>query len=76
MDRLPVRGQRDARHSAGPPGEGTAFTFTFAPAAGVHMLFAQATCADDRANTDAALSLACAFHDTPLVDLVANDNNL
>ena len=55
---------------------GESFTFRFDPGPGVHLLFAQATCADDRANTDPGLSLACSYLETPLVDLVANDNNL
>lgn len=61
---------------AGPPAPGRAFTFRFDPAPGIHLLFAQATCPRDRANTDAQLSLACSRHDTPLADLVASDNNL
>ncbi|RYF17492.1 MAG: hypothetical protein EOO30_07030 [Comamonadaceae bacterium] len=61
---------------SGPPSDAGSFTFDFAPGPGVYLLFAQATCADDRANTDPALSLACSYVDTPLVDLVANDNNL
>lgn len=60
----------------GPPADAGMFAFQFAPGPGVHLLFAQATCAEDRANTDPALSLACSSVDTPLVDLVANDNNL
>jgi hypothetical protein len=40
------------------------------------IVVAHATCADDRANTDAAAHLPCNLHPTPLVDLVANDNNL
>ena len=60
----------------GPPSADTAFVFRFAPAPGVYLLFAQATCADDRANTDPALSLACSYVATPMVDLVPHDNNL
>jgi len=39
-------------------------------------VLAQATCEDDRANTDPASSLPCSQLPTPLIDLVANDNNL
>ena len=39
-----------------------------------YLVLAQATCGGDRANTDA--DLPCARLSTPLVDLVANDNNL
>jgi hypothetical protein len=47
------------------------------PAAGnSYLLFAQATCADDPANTDPTTGLPCSQQSTPLVDLVANDNNL
>ncbi|MDB5914327.1 MAG: hypothetical protein JWP22_3002, partial [Ramlibacter sp.] len=53
-----------------------AFTFAFTPAPGRYLLFAQATCAADRANTDPALSLPDASLSAPLPDLVANDNNL
>jgi hypothetical protein len=60
-----------------PPGPPSIdFRFTFAPGAGQYVLFAQATCADDRALTDPALSLACSTIDTLLTDLVPSDNNL
>lgn len=52
------------------------FTFIFAPAPGRYILFAQATCAEDHAITDAAMGLACSLRPTPLADLVPNDNNL
>jgi hypothetical protein len=55
---------------AGAAAAAQAFTFSFAPAAGRHVLFAQATCVDDRANGDPPPS------PIPLVDLAANDNNL
>jgi hypothetical protein len=51
--------------------------FAFTPAAGTRSLvFAQATCPDDPANSDPATGFPCATNATPLVDLVANDNNL
>jgi hypothetical protein len=40
------------------------------------IVLAHASCADDRANTDAATHLPCNFYQTSLVELVANDNNL
>ncbi|MGZ5181386.1 MAG: hypothetical protein ACXWC2_12950, partial [Ramlibacter sp.] len=70
----PASGQNVQDIPAG--ASGVAFAFSFAPPPGRYILFAQATCADDRAHTDPALSLACASTDTPLADLVANDNNL
>jgi hypothetical protein len=51
--------------------------FDFAPTAGErYLVFAQATCPDDPANSDPATGLPCSALDVPLVDLVANDNNL
>jgi hypothetical protein len=50
--------------------------FALAPAPGRYLVFAQATCADDRANPDPATGYACSLLPTPLPDLVANDNNL
>jgi hypothetical protein len=41
-----------------------------------YLVLAQATCGDDRANTDPASSLPCSQLPTRLIDLVANDNNL
>jgi hypothetical protein len=41
-----------------------------------YLLLARATCADDRANNDPATNLPCSQQPTPLLDLVANDNNL
>jgi hypothetical protein len=46
------------------------------PAGTRYLLLVQATCGDDRANTDTATLLPCSLEPTPLVDLVANDNNL
>jgi hypothetical protein len=51
----------------------------FVPASTVakrYLVLAQATCNDDRANTDSAGGLPCSRLSTALVDLVANDNNL
>ena len=50
--------------------------FDHPPPPGRYIVLAQAGCADDRANTDPATGLACSAQATPLVDLVANDNNL
>jgi hypothetical protein len=41
-----------------------------------YIVLAQATCDDDRANTDAAALLPCCSLETSLRDLVASDNNL
>lgn len=41
-----------------------------------YLVLAQATCADDRANTDTETSLPCSYLETPLIDLVAGDNNV
>jgi hypothetical protein len=56
---------------------------TFGPFAAVplaagtrYLLLAQATCGADRANVDPATLLPCSQEPTPLVDVVANDNNL
>lgn len=63
--------------AASGPNGAVVFTFELpALAQGPYLLFAQATCRDDRANTDPALSLACSYLSTPLVDLVPHDNNL
>lgn len=58
------------------PGATGVFKFTYDPPAERHILFAEATCMDDRAHTDPHLSLPCSRLPTPLVDLAANDNNL
>jgi hypothetical protein len=54
--------------------------FGFAPPAGQHFLvLAEATCAADRANSDPCdppTGLPCSQQPTPLIDLVAGDNNL
>jgi hypothetical protein len=50
--------------------------FGLAPKPGRYLVFAQATCEDDRANSDPSTGLPCSRTPTPLADLVANDNNL
>lgn len=70
----------DSPSVAKPVGDGESVqfpAFAFAPAApGRYVLFAEATCPDDRAHTDSATGLACASLKVPLPSLVANDNNL
>jgi hypothetical protein len=41
-----------------------------------YLLLARASCPDDLANIDPATNLPCSQQPTPLIDLVANDNNL
>jgi hypothetical protein len=41
-----------------------------------YVVLAQATCDDDMANIVPEAELPCGREETPLVDLVANDNNL
>ena len=41
-----------------------------------YLLIAQATCPDDGSNIDPATNSPCSQKPTPLIDLVANDNNL
>lgn len=64
------------------PGDPTTLK-TFGPFAAVplaagtrYLLLVQANCGDDPANTDPTTLLPCSLDPTPLVDLVANDNNL
>ena len=52
------------------------FTFNPPPAGTRYLVLAQATCSDDLANSDQATALPCSVLLTPLIDLVANDNNL
>jgi hypothetical protein len=52
------------------------FTFVPPPPGTRYLVLAQATCGDDRANTDAATLLPCSQLPALLLDLVANDNNL
>jgi len=55
---------------------GTQFAVNGPPGPGPCLILAEATCADDRANTDAATEFPCALSPTSIVDLVAGDNNL
>lgn len=51
--------------------------FPRTPISNRYVVLAEATCGDDYANIDPATLLPCStLTDTPLVDLVANDNNL
>jgi hypothetical protein len=62
-----------------PPGSQVTFgPFAFAPppAGTRYLVLAQATCPDDKANTDLSTLLPCSLMPAPLLDLVANDNNL
>jgi hypothetical protein len=58
------------------PGALATFAFTHVPPGRRYLVLAQATCDDDRANTDPATGLPCSQLETPLIDLVAGDNNL
>jgi hypothetical protein len=60
------------------PGASTTFgPFSHVPPRGKrYLVLAQATCGDDPANTDPATYLPCSQLKTPLIDLVAGDNNL
>jgi hypothetical protein len=64
--------------SINPRGQATFGPFAAVPLASGkrYILLARASCADDLANIDAATNLPCSQQPTPLVDLVANDNNL
>ena len=42
----------------------------------VYVVLAEATCAADRANTDPAAGYPCSASQTPIINLVAGDNNL
>jgi hypothetical protein len=48
----------------------------FATLAGHYLVVAEASSEDDPANSDAASGLACSSAKTPLIDLIAGDNNL
>ena len=50
--------------------------FSHTPPAGRYIVLAQASCPDDRANTDRLTTFHCSQLPTPLRDLVPNDNNL
>jgi hypothetical protein len=53
------------------------FAFAAPPPVGTrYLVFAQATCPMDKANTDPTTLLPCSQMPTPLLDLVAGDNNL
>src|SRR5262249_24018453 len=59
------------------PGASATFSFSHTPPRGKrYLVLAQATCGGDPANTDPATSLPCSQLKTPLIDLVAGDNNL
>ena len=68
----------NATMSISPGGQVTFGQFAAVPLASGkrYILLARASCADDPANIDAATNLPCSQQPTPLVDLVANDNNL
>jgi hypothetical protein len=73
----PCNPQPSASQNIAPGGQQIFGPFAFAPPAGTpYLVFAQATCPDDKANTDPTAGLACSQLPTPLVDLVAGDNNL
>jgi hypothetical protein len=60
-----------------PPSETRRFGgFDLGAVTGRRLLLAQATCEDDRANTDPLTLFPCSYLPTPLPDLVASDNNL
>jgi len=44
--------------------------------AGRYLILAEATCLGDPSNADPTTPLPCATGPTPIVDLVAGDNNL
>jgi hypothetical protein len=60
----------------GPGGSITFGPFAHASPGTRYLVLAEATCDDDRANVDPATGLRCSQQPTPLLDLVANDNNL
>jgi hypothetical protein len=70
--------QPSAAQNIAPGTQATFGPFAFAPppAGTRYLVLAQATCPDDRANTDPATLLPCSQMAAPLLDLVANDNNL
>jgi hypothetical protein len=51
-------------------------SFSHTPPTGRYIVLAQASCPDDRANTDRLTTCPCSELATPLRDLVPNDNNL
>jgi hypothetical protein len=70
-DAAPVDSQTIA-----PNGSAMFGPFTFQPPADRYIVLAIASCSDDLPNTDSITGLPCSLQSTPLVDLVANDNNL
>jgi hypothetical protein len=73
----PCNPQPSAGQDIGQGAQATFGPFVFAPPAGTrYLVLAQATCPDDKANTDPTTFLPCSQMATPLLDLVANDNNL
>jgi hypothetical protein len=74
---MPCNPQPSGGQNIAPGAQANFGPFAFAPPAGArYLVFAQATCPDDRANTDGATLFACSLMPTPLLDLVPNDNNL
>jgi hypothetical protein len=73
-------GSPSATTTVPPGGEVTFGPFTgFPTPAGRYLILAEATCPGDLANTDSTtplLPLPCSVQPTPIVDLVAGDNNL
>jgi hypothetical protein len=57
-------------------GSSVPFGFSHTPPANRYLILAQATCADDPANSDPAAGLPCSSYPVRLIDLVPNDNNL
>jgi hypothetical protein len=52
------------------------FTLPLQPPGVRRLIVAQATCAADPANTDTSTAFPCSTLPTPLIDLIAGDNNL
>ena len=65
-----------ARTPFGPFSASGAAALPTSPSGRRLLILATATCAADRANTDAATGLHCSTMKTPIVDLVAGDNNV
>jgi hypothetical protein len=73
---MPCNPQTSAAQSIAAGAQAQFGPFTFAPPGGRYLVLAQATCGDDRANTDQTTALPCSLTPTELIDLVPNDNNL
>jgi hypothetical protein len=72
-----LRGPNAPQDVPAGPGSVPFGPFTGLPVgAGRRLILAEASCAADRANSDRATGLPCATLETPIVDLVAGDNNL